>query len=85
MNSLTRTDAEKLYETYRTQFFNHITKDNNPMAVILGGQPASGKSSLVSRVLADNFDKTFLKVNGDIYRAYHPDYEKLIHIPDRYT
>ncbi|GHT16823.1 hypothetical protein AGMMS4956_19910 [Bacteroidia bacterium] len=48
----------------------------NPIAVILGGQPASGKSGIIKQIQKD--DAFVLAINGDEYRQYHPDCEYLM-------
>jgi adenylate kinase family enzyme len=48
-----------------------------PTAVLLGGQPASGKSALTDRVLQVHLPDSFLVVNGDMFRNYHPEYDEL--------
>jgi hypothetical protein len=50
-----------------------LTPDKSPVAVILGGQPASGKGALINHIERDFPKKNFLVVNGDIYRVYHPN------------
>jgi hypothetical protein len=48
------------------------------VAILLGGQPASGKSFLASVAEREQEQEGFLKVNGDAYRIYHPDHDVLI-------
>jgi len=43
-----------------------------PLAILLGGQPASGKSGLINKIIAIHRDETFVVINGDEYRQYHP-------------
>ena len=48
------------------------TVSANPLAILLGGQPASGKSGLIDKIIAPRRKKTFAVINGDEYRQYHP-------------
>ncbi|MDR0737906.1 MAG: zeta toxin family protein [Prevotellaceae bacterium] len=51
-----------------------------PVAIILGGQNASGKSSLGSQFI-DKYKLTgvgMAKVEGDALREYHPNYDKYV-------
>lgn len=53
--------------------FDNAKWEKHPLAIILGGQPASGKTGLFE-LLQNNIypDKQFVIINGDEYRAYHP-------------
>ena len=42
------------------------------MAILLGGQPASGKTGLFDYVRQTYSKLTFVEINGDEYRQYHP-------------
>lgn len=58
----------------------------NPIACILGGQPASGKGNLASIITKSIYpEQTFLIVNGDTYRNFHPDYQNLVKNPHIYS
>lgn len=48
-----------------------------PTAVLLGGQGGCGKSNLNLRVKEDYPSMSFIEINGDNYRIYHPDYDVL--------
>jgi UDP-N-acetylglucosamine kinase len=48
-------------------------KEQHPLAIILGGQPASGKTHIFEHLKINIYpDKKFVIINGDEYRAYHP-------------
>jgi UDP-N-acetylglucosamine kinase len=49
-----------------------IVPNSRKEAVILGGQPGSGKSALARILLQKNSNMVF--INGDDIRAYHPKY-----------
>lgn len=52
-----------LFETY---------SGKQPLGILLGGQPASGKTRLFEFIQQDNPDIDFIEINGDEYRQYHP-------------
>jgi hypothetical protein len=56
--------------------FNLVSSDN-PVAFLLGGQPASGKSDLI-KIIQATYEENFLVINGDDIRCHHPDYKELI-------
>lgn len=76
MNSsdLLKTEKDKIYDTL---ILPSITKDlksgENPVAHILGGQPAAGKSHFIKKIIEQ--DKNVAIINGDDFRGYHPQYE----------
>jgi hypothetical protein len=73
-----RFEAERIFEREKEHVIKDLHPSDCPIAVLLGGQPASGKSRLALRVQEDYPDKDFLVVNGDSFRAYHPKYSELI-------
>ncbi|MDR2969294.1 MAG: zeta toxin family protein [Tannerellaceae bacterium] len=80
-----RADVEQIFEQEKERFFNKISPSEKPLAVILGGQPACGKSTLLKVVEKDHIDKSFLSVNGDLYRIFHPKYSELIKEANKYS
>lgn len=49
-----------------------IRTNEQPVGVLLGGQPASGKTGLFEYVKQANSVHKFIEINGDEYRQYHP-------------
>ena len=76
---------EAIFEREKTDLLLGLSPQENPIAFILGGQPASGKSGLARAILRQFPDKDFLFVNGDIYREFHPKAKELIKYPDSYS
>jgi hypothetical protein len=50
---------------------------DDPLLVLLGGQPGAGKTSAQRAVLAANPQAGLVPVTGDDLREYHPDYALL--------
>jgi len=71
-------DVEIIFENKKEKILKGFYSDKNPIAILLGGQPASGKSNLTDRAIENHPEKKFLIVNGDRFRVYHPGHEKLI-------
>ena len=61
-------EVESIYLRKKDKLLRGVFSQENPIAFILGGQPASGKSGLAKVILRQFPDKDFLFVNGDIYR-----------------
>ena len=72
-------DSEKVKSIYldkKDKLLKGIVSQEKPIAFILGGQPASGKSGLAKAILRQFPDKDFLFVNGDIYREYRSSHTR---------
>lgn len=70
---LTKEEIERIF-TYKItpQIIGDIESQEIMKAYILGGQPGSGKSTLVREILKTNHNTVF--INGDDLRPYHPKY-----------
>jgi predicted ABC-type ATPase len=55
----------------------------HPRVVIVAGQPGAGKSYTERAVITDLRLDTFMSVDPDDLRPYHPDYQRLAQIDDR--
>lgn len=71
--NLTKEEIEKIFvDKIIPQIIGNIKPQEIMKAYILGGQPGSGKSTLVREILKTNRETVF--INGDDLRPYHPDY-----------
>ena len=52
-------------------------QSDRPTGIILGGQPAAGKSGLIKSILRDRLPGRFVVINGDEYRQFHPRSRKI--------
>lgn len=77
--------VKEIFSQKKIGLLRGLISQDSPIAFILGGQPASGKSKLANSILAKYPDKNFLFVNGDVYREFHPDYDSLIKNPHTYS
>lgn len=73
-----RRAVELIFEQNKDLLVKHYEPQEKPTAFLLGGQPASGKSSLQS-------DPSVLGINGDLYRVFHPDFARLLLDPQTYS
>lgn len=60
-------------------FTSGVKKSKSPLAIILGGQPGSGKSELITAAqqLIRNLNETLVICNADDYRDFHPRSEEI--------
>ncbi|MDO5053195.1 MAG: zeta toxin family protein [Pseudoclavibacter sp.] len=58
-------------------FGSHAPHPDGPVLVLLGGQPAAGKTQAQRRILAEHPDDDLVEVTGDDLRVFHPDYRRL--------
>ena len=73
-----RSDVEMIFETEKEFLIKDCLISSNPVAILLGGQPAAGKSNLAVIAEEEHQNDTFLIINGDEYRIYHPEHDSLI-------
>lgn len=81
------TDAEVASETWLRAVFDEDARDDifgdyaptpdAPLLILLGGQPASGKSRAQEAIFTAHPDAQLVPVTGDELREYHPDYPRL--------
>lgn len=50
-----------------------LYQSDTPVGILLGGQPASGKTGLIKLLQKAYQDRKFVVINGDEYRQYHPN------------
>ena len=76
--------VEEIYLRERKDLLSDLMPQEKPLAFILGGQPASGKSKLAKEFMGNFSNDNILFVNGDIYREFHPNRQELINNPLSY-
>ena len=74
---------ERAYQKIKNRVTDEISSVQNPTAIVLGGQPGAGKSSLYKE--ADiRFRKNIAHIDIDKFREYHPDAAELNKVPETY-
>lgn len=69
-------DVDAVLETEIALAKTHYHQHTAPKAVLLAGQPGSGKTELSTMMIA-RMDSDAVFINGDEYRRYHPNYRAL--------
>jgi hypothetical protein len=67
--------VQSIYQRRKANLLAVGRAQEKPTAIILGGQPACGKSCVINIL---NRNSNFLVINGDDYRPFHPDFTNLI-------
>ena len=67
-----RDQADKIFLEKILHSVVNIKGEQKPRAVVLGGQPGSGKSAYARSLLM--MDDSYVFINGDDLREYHPNY-----------
>lgn len=69
------------YEEIYKQILYDVTKDLHPVekptALVIGGQPGSGKSTLFGKIKKEKFEGNIAQLDNDLFRKYHPHYSEL--------
>jgi len=63
-------EYKKTYSRIKNILLNEKSKENYPLAALVGGQPGSGKSELTKYLLSQ--DRNMISIDGDYIRLYHP-------------
>jgi UDP-N-acetylglucosamine kinase len=74
-------EADKIFEERILELTKDIESQTEPRAYILGGQPGSGKSAYAREILLK--DNSFVFINGDDLREYHPNYYMYLRRDDK--
>lgn len=70
---------KQIFEQQKSGLLDGLQKSGHPVAVLFGGQAACGKSALISKANELYPNTSFLNIDGDQYRIFHPDYKRLTH------
>jgi hypothetical protein len=62
--------------------FSDIVHKPHPVVIFVGGQPGAGKTALQKRIFTESQLTNALVINGDDFRAYHPENEELLKSDD---
>lgn len=76
---------EAIYRLHREALLAGYTSEKTPKAILLGGQPSSGKGALAERVKEQYPSRKFLSVNGDLFRRFHPNFNRLQKDPSTFS
>lgn len=73
----TEAEFENRYYEIKLITINGKESVADPRAVLLGGQPGAGKSSMIKKFETLFPDKGVVIISGDDYRKYHPHFDGL--------
>lgn len=70
--------VEKIFPTVWNDLLEnrHITPQDKPLGIVLGGVPGSGKSILIEKIEKE-LNKNIIPINGDDFRIYHPNFKEI--------
>ncbi len=75
--NLTNKDRDEIFfSLILPAIVNGVTPSSTPIAELLGGQPAAGKSHFIKLLLKK--DPNYAIINGDDLRGYHPQYNHFL-------
>lgn len=57
--------------------------NEQPLCILVGGLPGSGKTNLVKKIQEEYPEREFVIIDTDDYRKLHPNYEKLLETPEK--
>ncbi|MFI9155683.1 zeta toxin family protein [Streptomyces sp. NPDC053367] len=65
-------------ERVRDFVFHGYAPQEQPVLVLVGAQPAAGKSQAMAAAVQRHADRQLVPLTGDELRAFHPQYEELL-------
>lgn len=74
---------DQVYAEIELEAFNLTCAVEQPRVIVTGGQPGSGKSTLIENSKKDFPNSNVVVINGDEYRRYHPRKEEMLAIDDK--
>lgn len=74
---------EQIYQKIESRLFQETRSSLRPRAVIMGGQPGSGKSKLLEASREVFPDGNVVVINGDELREYHPQSPEIFKLDDK--
>lgn len=75
--------AQAIFKTLMLPKLRMITPSNDPVAVIVGGQPGAGKSQVLDLAKIE-FKNNIIICNADDYRTYHPNTKEILRLHEPY-
>ncbi len=76
-------DINSIVEEICTKEVEGKKKNNQPLCIMIGGLPGSGKTNLVEKLKIEYADREFVVIDTDNYRNLHPNYTQLIKTPEK--
>lgn len=74
---LTQEEREDIFVKFILPYVSKgVTPKENPLGIILGGQPGAGKSNFIRHIKEEYSDIAI--INGDDLRGFHPQFAKLL-------
>ena len=75
-------DTKDIVERICQREMNNKKLNEQPMCVLIGGLPGSGKTNLVEQVKSEHPDRDFLVIDADYYRKLYPRPDELQKSPE---
>ncbi|MBQ3213450.1 MAG: zeta toxin family protein [Clostridia bacterium] len=70
--SLSPEKIKEITKTILKVLTHNKTPSENPLAIIVGGQPGSGKTALISYTKQISSFRNFITIDNDFFRSFHP-------------
>lgn len=68
----TENEYQEAFEKVKKDYVRQVRSEKNPKLIFATGQPASGKSALPKKIMKDYPNVSFVLIDMDKYRMYHP-------------
>ena len=68
----TEDEYQEAFEKVKRDYVGQAKSEKSPRLIFATGQPASGKSALPKKIIKDYPNVSFILIDMDKYRMYHP-------------
>lgn len=75
--SLTPEQIENITKTILKVLTHEKESSDHPLAIIVGGQPGSGKTALISHTKQISSFRNFIAIDNDFFRSFHPKADEI--------
>lgn len=79
LSTISDEQFERKYARIKKKILKNKNIVDDPIAVVLGGQPGAGKSNIYD-IYKERLEGNIVELDCDAFRKYHPNYKKLYKI-----
>lgn len=76
-------NTKEIFDRFFLPELKHYRPSNDPVGVIVGGQPGAGKSQILN-IAKEEFRDNIVICNADDYRKYHPNTKEILRLHEQY-
>lgn len=76
-------ELQRISRAINECYLKRVSSQTPPIGLLVGGQPAAGKTGLISHIKQLSGHSGYVEINGDDLRNWHPNYMRLLKKDDK--